>query len=156
MYRPDGDPVLCPFGMYETVWNLSSISGTGMKERAARFYAAFQRANGGNDTWDRRAKRLTTRTENWLEGTMEMMRRQGQDLSCSAFLPSIQALAGPGLAEAAARIPNVYEGSHYPEKGAGCHASGVSGHPVASPLDNLPPGRRLCMRRTERAPHAPS
>ena len=117
MYRPDGDPVLCPFGMYETVWNLSSISGTGMKERAARFYAAFQRANGGNDTWDQRAKRLTTRTENRLEGTMEMMRRQGQDLSCSAFLPSIRALAGPGLSEAAARIPNVYEGSHYPEKG---------------------------------------
>ena len=46
------------------------------------------------------------------------MRRQNQDLSCSAFLPSIRELAGPGLAEAAARIPNVYEGSHYPDKSA--------------------------------------
>ena len=117
-YQPDGNPVLCPFGMAETVWNLSSISGKGMKERAARFYAAFQRAIGGDDTWEKRAKRLKSRTENRMEGATELMRRQAQDLSCSAFLPSIRVLAGPGLAEAAARIPNVYEGSHYPDKGA--------------------------------------
>ena len=117
-YQRDGNPVLRPFGMVETVWNLSSISGKGMKERAARFYAAFQRAIGGDDTWEKRAKRLTSRAENRLEGSMELMRRQSQDLSCSAFLPSIRELAGPGLAEAAARIPNVYEGSHYPDKGA--------------------------------------
>lgn len=117
-YHPDGNPVLCPFGMSETVWNLASISGKGMKERAARFYAAFQRAIGGNDTWEKRAKRLTTRTENHLEGSTELLRRQNQDLSCSAFLPSMRALAGPDLAEAATRIPNVYAGSHYPDKSA--------------------------------------
>ena len=117
-YQPDGNPVLCPFGMSETVWNLASISGTGMKERAARFYAAFQRAIGGNDTWEKRAKRLTSRTENHVEGSTELLRRQNQDLSCSAFLPSMRVLAGPGLAEAATRIPNVYAGSHYPDKSA--------------------------------------
>lgn len=117
-YHPDGNLVLCPFGMSETVWNLASISGKGMKERAARFYAAFQRAIGGNDTWEKRAKRLTTRTENHLEGSTELLRRQNQDLSCSAFLPSMRALAGPDLAEAATRIPNVYAGSHYPDKSA--------------------------------------
>ena len=117
-YQPDGNPVLCPFGMSETVWNLASISGKGMKERAARFYAAFQRAIGGNDTWEKRAKRLTTRTENHVEGSTELLRRQNQDLSCSAFLPSMRALAGPDLAEAATRIPNVYAGSHYPDKSA--------------------------------------
>ena len=116
-YQPDGNPILCPFGMAEAVWNLSSISGKGMKERASRFYAAFQRAIGGDDTWEKRAKRLTFRTENRMEGSTELMRRQSQDLSCSAFLPSMRELAGPGLAEAAARIPNVYEGSHFPEKG---------------------------------------
>ena len=117
-YHPDGNPVLCPFGMSETVWNLASISGKGMKERAARFYAAFQHSIGGNDTWEKRAKRLTSRTENHVEGSTELLRRQNQDLSCSAFLPSIRALAGPDLAEAATRIPNVYAGSHYPDKSA--------------------------------------
>ncbi|MBR4687589.1 MAG: hypothetical protein IKP01_04670, partial [Bacteroidales bacterium] len=117
-YQPDGNPVLCPFGMSETVWNLASISGTGMKERAARFYAAFQHSIGGNDTWEKRAKRLTSRTENHVEGSTELLRRQNQDLSCSAFLPSMRVLAGPGLAEAATRIPNVYAGSHYPDKSA--------------------------------------
>ncbi|MBR3388379.1 MAG: hypothetical protein IKG84_09185 [Bacteroidales bacterium] len=115
-YRFDGNPVLCPFGMAEAVWNLSSISGKGMKERASRFYAAFQRAIGGNDTWEKRAKRLPSRTENRMEGATELLRRQAQDLSCSSFLPSIRELAGPGLAEAAARIPNFYAGSHFPEK----------------------------------------
>ncbi len=117
-YHPDGNPVLCPFGMSETVWNLASISGKGMKERAARFYAAFQRAIGGNDTWEKRAKRLTSRTENHVEGSTELLRRQNQDLSCSAFLPSMRVLAGPGLAEAATHIPNVYAGIHYPDKSA--------------------------------------
>ncbi len=117
-YHPDGNPVLCPFGMSETVWNLASISGKGMKERAARFYAAFQHSIGGNDTWEKRAKRLTSRTENHVEGSTELLRRQNQDLSCSAFLPSMRVLAGPDLAEAATRIPNVYAGSHYPDKSA--------------------------------------
>ena len=116
-YCPGEAPVLRPFGVSEEVWNLSSISGKGMKERASRFYASFQKAIGGNDTWETRAERLTSRTDNLLEGSMELMRRQGQDLSCSAFQPSMLFLAGPDLAEAAAKIPYVYEGRHYPEKG---------------------------------------
>ena len=116
-YHPDGDPVLRPFGVAEEIWTLPIISGKGMKERASRFYAGFQRAIGGDDTWETRAERLLARSENALSGAMELQRRQGQDLSCSAFLPSMQVLAGDGLQEAAARIPAIYEGRHYPDKG---------------------------------------
>ena len=116
-YHPDGEPVLRPFGVAEEIWNLPTISGGGMKERASRFYAGFQRAIGGNDTWETRAERLLSRTDNTLAGSMELLRRQGQDLSCSAFLPSMQALAGENLREAAAKIPYVYEDRHYPDRG---------------------------------------
>jgi len=89
-----------------------------MKERASRFYAAFQRAVGGEDTWETRRQRLTSRCGDPLANSMELTRRQGQDLSCSAFMPTLRVLAGKKLGEAASRIPNVFEhGSHYPDKG---------------------------------------
>ena len=55
---------------------------------------------------------------------MALMREQGQELSRSAFIPTLQALSGPDLQQMAVRIPLVYEGSHFPEKGAVADAFG--------------------------------
>ena len=117
IYHPGGDPVLRPFGVAEEIWNLTTISGKGMKEKAARFYATYQHAIGGSDTWDSRKKRLSDRKGRSMANVMELIRRQGQDLSCSAFMPTLQALAGPDLGPAAARIPSVFDHGHYPDKG---------------------------------------
>ena len=117
-YHPGGAPVLRPFGVAEDIWTLATISGKGMKERASRFYAAFQHAICGEDTWETRRERLTSRCGDPVAHSMELMRRQGQDLSCSAFMPTLRVLAGEKLGEAASRIPNVFEhGRHYPDKG---------------------------------------
>jgi hypothetical protein len=73
---------------------------------------------GGEDTWESRHVRLSSKSGARLRNRLALMREQGQDLSRSAFLPTLHVLAGQGLEEAAARIPAVYEGMHYPEKGA--------------------------------------
>lgn len=117
MYHCSEHPVLRPFGMADDIWNLSAISGKGMKNQASRFYAGFQQAIGGDDTWDARKKRLSAREGDPHVNQMELLRRQAQDLSISAFLPTLRILAGDHLKEAAARIPSGYENGHYPGKG---------------------------------------
>jgi len=117
-YHPEGAPVLRPFGVAEDIWSLDTITGKGMKERASRFYSVFQQGVGGEDTWEARRQRLTARCGDPLANSMELMRRQAQDLSCSAFLPTLRILAGKKLGEAASRIPaESGHGCHYPDKG---------------------------------------
>ena len=117
-YHPGGDPVLRPFGMSESVWTLPSITGKDLKDQAARFYDASQRSLGGSETWESRHKRLLGTATDRLRNRMALMREQGQELSRSAFIPTLQALSGPDLQQMAVRIPLVYEGAHFPEKGA--------------------------------------
>jgi len=117
MYHCWEHPVLRPFGMADDIWNLSAISGKGMKEQASRFYAGFQQAIGGDDTWDARKKRLSAREGDPHINQMELLRRQAQDLSISAFLPTLKILAGDNLKEAAALIPSDCGNGHYPVKG---------------------------------------
>ena len=117
-YHPGGEPVIRPIGVDQDIWNLASISGNLLKDSASRFYMAYQRAVGGEDTWESRHLRLSSKSGARLRNRLALMREQGQDLSRSAFLPTLHVLAGQGLEEAAARIPAVYEGMHYPEKGA--------------------------------------
>lgn len=116
-YHPDGDPVIRPFGMTEAVWTLPSITGKGLKEQAARFYDASQRSVGGAGTWDSRRERLKNVPGERLRNRMALQREQGQDLSRSAFIPTLSELAGTELRKEAARIPLVFDGVHFPEKG---------------------------------------
>ena len=117
-YHPDGSPILCPFGVEGAIWNLPAISGNDFKESASRFYKAYQHAVGGEDTWESRHMRLSSDPGDRLRNRLALMREQGQDLSRSAYLPTMHVLAGNALGKAAARIPAVYEGEHYPEAGA--------------------------------------
>jgi len=116
-YCPDSRPVLCPFGTEREIWNLSSITGKPLKEQASRFYEAYQHAVGGDDDWESRRTRLASRSTEKMRNTLELFHQQGQDLSRSAFLPTMRVLAGEGLREAADRIPATYEGRHYPDTG---------------------------------------
>lgn len=116
-YHHGGAPILRPFGVADDIWNLPAISGKGMKEQASRYYAAFQRAVGGEDTWESRKKRLSGKDGNPEANKRELLRRQAQDLSLSAFLPTLRILAGENLREAAALIPATGEKGHYPSKG---------------------------------------
>lgn len=116
-YHPDGDPVIRPFGMSEAVWTLPSITGKALKKQASRFYDASQRSVGGAGTWDSRRERLKDVPGERLRNRMALLRQQGQDLSRSAFVPTLRTLAGQELRKEASRIPLVYEGFHFPEKG---------------------------------------
>lgn len=117
-YHPGGGPVIRPIGADRDIWNLASISGNMLKDSASRFYTAYQHAVGGDDTWESRHQRLSSESGDRLRNRLTLMREQGQDLSRSAYLPTLHALAGQRLEEAAVRIPAVFEGMHYPEKGA--------------------------------------
>jgi len=121
-YGSGGTPVLRPFGMAEEIWNLPTISGTDLKEKASHFYAALQQAIGQDDTWEARHRRLAGQSGDPERNRMELMRMQGQDLSRSAFLPTLISLAGADLQEAAFQIPSSCEKGHYPVDGPEfCH-----------------------------------
>lgn len=160
-YHPGGAPVICPFGVDQDIWDLASISGNMLKESASRFYSAYQHAVGGKDTWESRHLRLSSNSGDQLRNRLSLMREQGQDLSRSAYLPTLHRLAGEGLEEAAARIPSVYEGRHYPEEGADatrleylavqehlrqCASLRASGYEPGNPDD-------LLMRRNDLCPY---
>lgn len=116
-YYPGGHPVIRPFGMSEAVWTLPSITGKDLKDQATRFYDASQRSEGKTGTWESRRESLLAGSDQRLRNRMALLRQQGQDLSRSAFIPTLRELAGPEVEKEAARIPLVFEGVHFPEKG---------------------------------------
>ncbi|MBQ9193155.1 MAG: hypothetical protein IJ156_05490 [Bacteroidales bacterium] len=117
-YHPGGQPVIRPFGMSEAVWTLPSITGKDLKDQASRFYDASQRSMGGSGDWESRRKELLNEPGDRLRNRMALHRMQGQDLSRSAFIPTMLWLAGERGRKAAEGIPLVYDGVHYPGKGA--------------------------------------
>lgn len=118
-YCPDGAPVLRAFGAFSEIWNLPTVTGMDLKEQASQFYSAYQRAVGGDDSWEKRSQRLTAESDDGdkMRNLLQLHRVQGQDLSRSAFIPTMRSLAGEGLREAAIRIPDTCEGSHFPDSG---------------------------------------
>ena len=131
-YCPGEHPVIRPFGMSEAVWTLPSITGRDHKDQASRFYDASQRSEGKSGTWESRRKGLHGGSGGRLRNRLALLRQQGQDLSRSAFIPTLRELSGPDLEQEAARIPLVYDGAHFPEKGA-----------VADALEHLAAQERL-------------
>lgn len=105
-------PVIHAYGSFGDVWRTDVLTGKDFKDRASLFYLSSQEAQGRNEDWEGRKKRLQDPDGDHLRNSMALMRQQGQDLSCCAHIPTKIALSSRAAREAASRIPvAVSEGS---------------------------------------------